>query len=141
MMRLIIKEEKSAMLQNRIVARYNNNQVKKGFSTNFFPNKLFFNLETHAGESHTIEMEKLKAVFFTKDFDGNKDRKDDYSHEIRGAGRKMRVEFNDGEVVVGYSLGYSPDRQGFFLTPADVNGNNERIFILNAASKKVEFIT
>ena len=128
------------MLQNRIVARFNDNQVKKGFSANFFPNKLFFNLETHSGESHTIEMEKLKAVFFTKDFEGNSQRKDDYSHEIRGAGRKMRVEFRDGEVVIGYTLGYSPDRLGFFLTPADVNGNNERIFILNASSKKVEFI-
>jgi hypothetical protein len=85
-------------------------------------------------------MDKLKAVFFTKDFEGNKDHKDDYSHEVRGAGRKMRVEFNDGEVVVGYSLGYSPDRQGFFLTPADVNGNNERIFVLTESSKKVEFV-
>ena len=128
------------MLQNRIVARYNDNRVVKGFSTNFFPNKLFFNLESHSGDTHTIQMEKLKAVFFTKDFEGDKDRQDDYSDEIRGAGRKMRVEFNDGEVVIGYSLGYSPDRQGFFLTPADVNGNNERIFVLNASCRKAEFL-
>jgi hypothetical protein len=128
------------MIRSKIVARFSNKQVLKGYCNNFFPNKLFFHLETPAGDSHRIDMDKLKAVFFTKDFEGNKDHKDDYSHEVRGAGRKMRVEFNDGEVVVGYSLGYSPDRQGFFLTPADVNGNNERIFVLNESSKKVEFV-
>lgn len=85
-------------------------------------------------------MDDLKAVFFTKDFNGDKERRDDYTHEVRGAGRKMQVEFDDGEVIIGYSLGYSADRQGFFLTPADVNGNNERIFVLNDSSRKVEFL-
>ena len=128
------------MNRSKIVARYNNKQVKKGYSNNFFPNKVFFHLETPDGDSQRIEMDDLKAVFFTKDFEGDKDRQDDYSHEVRGAGRKMRVEFIDGEVIIGYSLAYSPDRQGFFLTPADVNGNNERVFVLNDASRKVEFV-
>ena len=128
------------MIRSKIVARYNDKRVVKGYSNNFFPNKLFFHLESPDGDSHRIEMEDLKAVFFTKDFQGNKDHQYEYSDEIRGAGRKLRVEFNDGEVVVGYSLAYSEDRQGFFLTPADVNGNNERIFVLNDASKSVEFV-
>ena len=128
------------MIRSKIVARYNDNRVVKGYSNNFFPNKLFFHIESTDGDSHRIEMDDLKAVFFTKDFDGNKERQDDYSDEVRGAGRKMKVEFNDGEVVIGYSLAYSADRQGFFLKPADVSGNNERIFVLNDSSKSVEFI-
>lgn len=128
------------MIRSKIIARYNDNRVVKGYSNNFFPNKLFFHLESMDGDSHRIEMEDLKAIFFTKDFNGNKEYQYDYSHEIRGAGRKLRVEFNDGEVVVGFSLAYSADRLGFFLTPADVDGNNERIFVLNDASKSVEFI-
>jgi hypothetical protein len=128
------------MIRSKIVARYNDNRVVKGYSNNFFPNKLFFHIESINGDSHRIEMEELKAVFFTKDFEGDKDRQDDYSHEVRGAGRKLKVEFNDGEVIIGYSLAYSADRQGFFLTPADVNSNNERIFVLNDANKNVEFL-
>ena len=128
------------MIRSKIVARYNDNRIVKGYSNNFFPNKLFFHLESTDGDSHRIEMDDLKAVFFTKDFGGNKERQDDYSDEVRGAGRKMKVEFNDGEVVIGYSLAYSADRQGFFLTPADINSNNERIFVLNDSSKSVEFI-
>ena len=128
------------MIRSKIVARYNNNRIVKGYTNNFFPNKLFFHLESTDGDSHRIEMEDLKAVFFTKDFQGNKDHQYEYSDEIRGAGRKLRVEFNDGEVVVGYSLAYSADRQGFFLTPADVNGNNERIFVVNSSTHKAEFV-
>jgi hypothetical protein len=128
------------MIRSKIIVRYNDNRVVKGYSNNFFPNKLFFHIESTDGDSHRIDMDGLKAVFFAKDFEGNKEHRDDYSHEVRGAGRKMRVEFMDGEVVVGYSLAYSADRQGFFLTPADVNGNNERIFVLNDSSKSVEFL-
>ncbi|MGD9368355.1 MAG: hypothetical protein PVH87_21830 [Desulfobacteraceae bacterium] len=128
------------MLRNKIVAHYKDHKVVKGISNNFFPNKIFFNLETPTGESSRIEVDDLKAVFFTKDFDGDKDHDYDYSDEIRGAGRKMKVEFFDGEVVVGYTLGYSPDRHGFFLTPADLKGNNERIFVVSSSTKAVDFV-
>ena len=52
----------------------------------------------------------------------------------------MKVSFSDGEEIIGYTLGYSPDRQGFYLTPADLKGNNERIFVIKSATEKVEFI-
>jgi hypothetical protein len=50
------------------------------------------------------------------------------------------VKFSDGESIIGYTLGYSPDRQGFFMTPADVKSNNQRIFVVKSASEKIEFI-
>ncbi|MEJ2154096.1 MAG: hypothetical protein P8X96_02075 [Desulfobacteraceae bacterium] len=128
------------MLRNKIVAHFKNHQVAKGISNNFFPNKIFFNLEAPTGESSRIDIEQLKAVFFTKDFDGNKDHQYSYNDEIPGAGRKIKVEFFDGEVIVGYSLGYSSDRQGFFLTPADTKGNNERIFVVNSSTTTAEFV-
>ena len=128
------------MLRNKIVAHYKNHEVVKGVSNNFFPNKIFFNIEASTGESSRIDIEHLKAVFFTKNFEGNKDHQYDYQDEIPGAGRKMRVEFFDGEVIIGYSLGYSADRQGFFLTPADLNGNNERIFVVNSSIQKTQFL-
>jgi hypothetical protein len=128
------------MLRNKIVAHFKDHQVVKGISNNFFPNKIFFNLEAPTGEMSRIDIEHLKAVFFTKDFEGNKDHQDEYTHEIPGAGRKMKVEFFDGEVIIGYSLSYSVDRQGFFLTPADINGNNERVFVVNSSTKSAEFV-
>jgi hypothetical protein len=50
------------------------------------------------------------------------------------------VLFIDGETVVGYALAYSADRPGFYMTPADLQGNNEPIFVVKSATEKVEFL-
>ena len=52
----------------------------------------------------------------------------------------IRVTFSDDEIIVGYSTGYSPNRQGFFMISADKGGNNERIFVITSATKKVELL-
>jgi hypothetical protein len=88
----------------------------------------------------TIEVEALKAVFFVKDVEGNKDYNETYQDVIQGGGKKVQVEFDDGEIIVGYVLGYSPDRQGFNMTPADLNSNNERVFVVTSATKSVTFL-
>jgi hypothetical protein len=59
---------------------------------------------------------------------------------LAGGGRKIQVRFLDGETIVGYTMGYSPDRTGFFLVPADSKGNNERIFVVKSATEKVEMM-
>ena len=97
-------------------------------------------METLNGETQQIEVEQLKAFFLVKDFEGNKNYDEDYKDEIAGTGRKIMVKFSDGESIIGYTLGYSPDRQGFFMTPADSNSNNQRIFVVKSASEKIEFI-
>jgi hypothetical protein len=112
----------------------------KGKTRDFFPNKTSFHLETLNGETKTIDVEQLKAFFWVKDFEGNKNYDEDYEDEIAGTGRKIIVKFSDGESIIGYTLGYSPDRQGFFMTPADVKSNNQRIFVVKSASEKIEFI-
>ena len=116
------------------------NTMKKGIARDFFPNKTHFHLEKKNGEISEISVEDLKAVFFVKDFEGNKTHQYSYDDNIAGGGKKIKVRFFDGETVVGYTLGYSPDRQGFFLTPADLQGNNERIFVVRSATEKIEFL-
>ena len=92
------------------------------------------------GDIVEISIEDLKAIFFVKDFEGNKNHKDNYSDEIAAGGRKIKVVFFNCETVVGYTLAYSPDRQGFFMAPADLQGNNERIFVVKSASEKIELL-
>ena len=50
------------------------------------------------------------------------------------------MEFNDGETIIGYVSGYSPVRQGFEMIPADLEGNNLRIYAVTEAIKKVQFL-
>ena len=128
------------MEPNKVVLKYKNQTVLKGKTSDFFPNKTSFHLQETNGEIKEITIEDLKAIFFVKDFEGDKNRKDSYSDQIAGGGRKIKVEFDDGEAIVGYTLGYSPDRPGFYVTPADLKGNNDRIFVVKSATQKIEFI-
>ena len=127
------------MQPNKVIARFKDGMIMKGNTSDFFPNKLRFHLNRMDGKTEVIDIETLKAVFFVKDFEGNKAYQKKYEDTIYGAGRKIEVEFTDGESITGYALGYSPDRHGFFLTPADLNSNNERIFVLKSATTNITF--
>ena len=125
---------------NKVVARFKNGDVTKGVTGDFFPNKVLFHLQLETREILEINIEELKAVCFVKDFEGNKDRKDDYTDELPGGGRKVQVEFSDDETLIGYTQGYSPARSGFFVVPADLENNNDRIYVITSATKKVTFL-
>ena len=128
------------MQTNKIIVRFKDGMIMKGNTSDFFPNKVRFHLNRLDGKTEEIDIENLKAVFFVRDFEGNKDYKKKYEDTIHGAGRKILVDFSDGESITGYALGYSPDRHGFFITPADLNSNNERIFVLKSATKSIKFL-
>jgi len=128
------------MVLNKVVARFKDGSLMKGTTSDFFPNKKEFHLTLMNGEIVPIDVEMLKALFFVKNFEGNKDHEEEYTDAVPGGGRKVRIEFNDGETVIGFSLGYAPNRQGFFVIPADTKSNNERFFAVSSATKKVSFL-
>jgi len=125
---------------NQIVINLKDGKLKKGNTNDFLPNKATFHLTNREGDIEEVKVEDAKAIFFVSDLDGNKDYNYTYDDVIPGGGKKVSVDFNDGENVVGYALGYSPDRQGFFITPADLSGNNQRIYAVVSSIKKVTFL-
>jgi len=127
-------------MTNRVVVKFKDNSIVKGQTNNFLPNKTFFHLQQVGGGQIEVHIEDLKAIFFVKNYDGAKDHKKAYNDKVPGGGRKIQVKFLDGETIVGYTTGYSPDRPGFYIVPADLKGNNERIFIVKTATEKVEML-
>ena len=129
----------------KVVARYVNGKRVKGFSQDFFPNKDRFHVYPAAkpsGEAAEVLVKELKAVFFVQDFAGNSlyyERKK-YLEGEKPSGRKVEVTFMDGEVLVGTTLGYDPNRPGFFLFPADPKSNNIRVFAVSTSVKKVRYL-
>ena len=125
----------------KVVARYADGRVIKGFTQDFFPNKDCFHLILDDNR-RTVEVfvRRLKAVFFVRDLSGNsqyQERKRYLQGENPG-GVKLEVTFVDNEVLVGSTPpGYDPKRQGFFLTPADPESNNLRVFVVASAVKGV----
>lgn len=124
----------------RVVARFKDNRVIKGRTNDFLPGKSHFHLELKSGEKININIVQLKAVFFVRDYEGNKNHKDGYNDNLNGKGLKIKVRFFDGEIIIGYSLSYSPNPYGFFMTPADLKSNNEGIFVVLSAVEKIEFM-
>ena len=129
----------------RVVVRYSDGRLLKGYTHDFLPEKDFFHLieETPSGTgtSHEIKVPDLKAVFFVKTFGGNKDYNEKKSFkEINAAalhGIKIKITFKDGEVLCGLSLGYNRTKKGFFIVPIDPLSNNDRIYVVAGSTADV----
>jgi hypothetical protein len=135
------------MEQHKIVLRYVDGRVVKGYSQDFNPTRPFFHFHKQSSNASgnqplMIEMKDLKAVFFVKTFEGNKDNKKrkEFIPSDRPQGRKVEVTFIDNEVIQGSTVGYDPQRLGFFLFPADSNSNNIRIYVVTSAVKNFRFL-
>ncbi len=128
-------------MKTRIVLNFLDGRIKKGVSSNLSQDKDSFHFtEKDTGEMTEIDFLLLKAVFFVKSFKGKK-----YYHDLQdvdrtGLGKKIQVWFKDGETIVGYTTGYSPNRTTFFLFPADPRSNNDRILIMRDATTQITFL-
>jgi hypothetical protein len=129
------------VIQNRIVLHFCDGRIIKGSTGDFFPDKQWFHItEKGTSTANRVDITKLKGVFFVRDYDGNPDYEVSYDGERKGLGRKVKVLFKDGESVVGYTSGFSPAKPGFFLFPADANGNTEKVFVVTGATEDIQFV-
>ena len=134
------------MFQNRIVAHYQDGRLFKGITNDFLPNKEDFHLVLNDNPQGSrplkLQLVGLKALFFVKKYEGNPryEEKKTFNPARLLTGQKIKALFKDGELMVGTSSGYKPNRPGFFLVPADENSNNVLCFVLKSATKEVSEI-
>lgn len=133
------------MIANKLIVKFKDGKIVKGWSTNFGPNKEIFHLhllEEYGKDILEIEISSLKAVFFVKDYKGNKDYKKVRTFESSTKGipsqRKIIIIFKDGENFYGTTHSYNPERKGFFVYPIDPKDNNDRVFIVAPAINSVK---
>lgn len=131
---------------NKIVARFQDGRIVKGTTADFFPNKDSFHVlssDAPAGaKPEEVRTKDLKALFFVKDFRGNPKhvKRNEFDPAHPRPGRRLKVVFKDGEVLVGATTGYQPGRPGFFLVPADPGSNIDRCYVVAAATRDVSFL-
>ena len=129
---------------NRVVVRYVDGGVLRGYSNDFHPERAHLHLcpsvNCPAAERLLVPISRLKAVFFVRTLEGDKERVDDQAFDESPQGRKVQVTFRDGEVILGSTLNYKPNGHGFFLRPASSQGNNVRIYVITPAIRHMRFV-
>jgi hypothetical protein len=134
------------MKPSKIVMRYVDGRVLKGYTQNFYPDKPTFYLykgHPETSKKHLrVSIQDLKAIFFVRDFLGNPKSKEPKKipDRLKVFGRKVEVTFKDKEVLVGSILNYETQERGFFLFPTNSHSNNVMIFAVSEAVLNIRFL-
>jgi hypothetical protein len=116
----------------------------RGYIFNFSPMRDSFRLFPEPNSPQNVgadvKLREVKAIFFVKDFAGNREHNDSQQVSAGVHGRKLEVTFRDNEKIAGTTEAYNPQKSGFFMFPADPESNNARIFVVNAAVRQVKHL-
>lgn len=135
----------------KVVLRFSDGMVVKGYLKVFSETGDFVEIEDLSGNSRVAEIDKLKALFFVKSFEGMPH----YNERKLFLGlnrryKKVFVKFKDGESMTGYIEGDIPwgkgfflersKKKGFYLLPTDNESNNIKVFVVTSSVKDVTLI-
>jgi hypothetical protein len=131
-------------MENKVVVHMRGGAIHKGITHDFDPaGPTFYLLPAEGGGvPRKIELEQMKALFYVKDYMGNRDyvARRQFDEAMR-SGRRAIVLFSDGEEVwgtVGEDVDHGP---GFFFYPADPQDNNVRIFVVRSSLKELRLLS
>jgi hypothetical protein len=138
----VLSQRVAAPSWQRVVARYRDGRVLRGYTSDFniLRPQLNLSLVPNGGSALIVPLAQLKALFFVRDLAGDPSYVEQKSFDNCPPGRKLEVTFDDGEVLLGSTLSYRPEGHGFFVHPSDNNGNNIRVFVSSAALRHVRFL-
>ena len=141
----VLRPDPASLLEpesRKVVARYWDGRLLRGYTNDFHPTKPHLHVTSHptSGAAALVPLSQLKALFFVKEFAGDPSYVDEKHFAKRPVGRKIEVAFRDGEILVGSTLNYRPDGQGFFVQPADPRSNNLRVFVTHATIRHIRFV-
>lgn len=129
-------------MAQQVVARYRDGRLVKGTTMDIDPAKPMFHLRPPGAAVVEVAMSDLKALFFVRSLDGNPDYKEDRTPnpaDPRGRGTTIvRITFQDGELLVGMTIRYPPNRPYFYVMPVDPHSNNIRALVNRAAILSIE---
>ncbi len=129
---------------NKVVVAFLDGRRVRGYVYNFSPIRDAFSVfpkeNSPKQDAVEVKMKDLKAVFFVKDFVGNREYQGDSLPERLQRGRKIEAAFTDGETLLGATEAYHPQKLGFFMFLADPKSNNTRVFVVNKNLRHIKFL-
>ncbi len=129
-------------MEQKVVAHTRDGRIHKGVTGDFAAGREFFHLlpAEGGGVPQRIDLSSLKALFYVRDFLGNREYDPPPGFgPAKSPGRKCVVTFDDGEVIFGFAVNYDESAPGFTLIPSDPEDNNEKIYVVRSAIKTIQF--
>jgi hypothetical protein len=115
--------------EHRVIIHTIEGQVKRGIIRDVDLLDEVIALEQQTGfMPERIPGHRVKAIFFMLPAG---------ARQPQAEGKKIRVTFNDGRQVAGFSRDFKDGSQGFFLIPADNRTNTARIFVYRSSVQAV----
>jgi Family of unknown function (DUF6982) len=131
-------------MSNKIVARYKDGRIVKGNSLDIDPARPSCHVRTPEGKTVEVQLKDLKALFFVRSLEGDSTHDENRTadpKDLRGVGSTLvRLTFADGEVMVGLTIRFPPNRPFFYVLPADPESNNLRMLVNRDAVSSMEAV-
>ena len=126
-------------MEQKIVVHTKKGKIYKGITQDFAQERESFHFLPNEGGGvpMTLQLEDLKALFWVKDYLGNRNFEAKQCFDEGRQGQRAVVAFSDGEEIWGTLDAYEEGASGFFLIPADREDNNVRIFVVRSALKEL----
>lgn len=131
------------MFDHKMVVRFSGGETMSCFGDNFIPGEKEMMVKDLDERIHTIDLNSVKMVCFVRHFvtdSQNTHRMPEKMLFQAVPGRKVRIVFQDGEVLEGITSVRNKPSVGFFLTPLNPNSNNINIYANPAAIKSFTFL-
>lgn len=129
-------------MEQKIVVHTKDGRIYKGVTQDFAPDaEAFYFLPAEGGGMPLrFRIDDLKALFWVRDYFGNRDFVARREFDPERSGRQAIVSFEDGEEIWG-TLDGPEEGAGFYLVPADRRDNNVRIFVVRSALKELKLMS
>ncbi|HUC44573.1 MAG TPA: hypothetical protein VMR65_11065 [Candidatus Sulfotelmatobacter sp.] len=130
-------------MEQKIVVHLRAGAIHKGVTQDFSPRHESFHLLSGEGGGVPVKIRlaDMKAMFWVKDYLGNRDfvARRDFDPKKKPPGKRAIVTFHDGETIWGTVTEDEPEVPGFFFLPADEADNNIKIFVIRASVKELRW--
>lgn len=130
----------------KVVVAYLDRRRERGMVYGFRPFGDGFTLyppedRTKAG-GRPVEFRICKAIYFVRSHEGNRNFKENKLQlpPVLPQGRKICIDYPDGERTVGITEGFNPSRVGFFMFPADPKSNNTEVFVITQNCQEIALL-
>ena len=135
----------------KVILRFVDGKMLKGFIRDLKIAEEYLYLEDESNHQHKVRLKELKAIFFVRKFEGERNHLEKKSFTgTRPGSKRVFVKFKDGETIMGNMEGDIPWEKGFFLesmkekaftiVPVDEDSNNTKILVVTTSVQDVAMI-